>query len=43
MTTAVVRVQRDTDFKDIAMRLAEHDITATPVVDEQDRPIGVEQ
>ncbi|MDF3292591.1 CBS domain-containing protein [Streptomyces silvisoli] len=41
MTTAVVRVRRDTGFKDIALRLAEHDITAVPVVDDQDRPVGV--
>ncbi|MFF4568195.1 CBS domain-containing protein [Streptomyces sp. NPDC001410] len=41
MTTAVVRVRRDTGFKDVALRLAEHDITAVPVVDDQEHPIGV--
>jgi CBS domain-containing protein len=41
MTTAVVRVRRETGFKDIALQLAEHDITAVPVVDDQDRPVGV--
>ncbi|MEU7642193.1 MULTISPECIES: CBS domain-containing protein [unclassified Streptomyces] len=41
MTTAVVSVRRDTGFKDIAQHLAEHDVTAVPVVDNQDRPIGV--
>jgi CBS domain-containing protein len=41
MTTAVVSVRPDTGFKDIAERLAEHDITAVPVVDDQGRPAGV--
>ncbi|MFI0789898.1 CBS domain-containing protein [Streptomyces lydicus] len=41
MTTAVVSVRRGTGFKDIAEHLAEHDITAVPVVDDQGRPIGV--
>ncbi|NBM17615.1 CBS domain-containing protein [Streptomyces sp. GC420] len=41
MTTAVVRVRRDTGFKDVAIHLAEHGITAVPVVDDQDRPVGV--
>ncbi|MCX4458913.1 CBS domain-containing protein [Streptomyces sp. NBC_01340] len=41
MTTAVVSVRRDTGFKDIAQHLAEHDITAVPVVDDQGRPVGV--
>ncbi|AWN30580.1 MULTISPECIES: CBS domain-containing protein [unclassified Streptomyces] len=41
MTTAVVSVRRDTGFKDVAEHLAEHDITAAPVVDDQGRPIGV--
>ncbi|SFH11813.1 CBS domain-containing protein [Streptomyces mirabilis] len=41
MTTAVVSVRRDMIFKDIAQHLAEHDITAVPVVDDQGRPIGV--
>ncbi|WP_171116089.1 MULTISPECIES: CBS domain-containing protein [Streptomyces] len=41
MTTAVVSVRRDTGFKDIVQHLAEHNITAVPVVDDQGRPIGV--
>ncbi|KOT37075.1 inosine-5'-monophosphate dehydrogenase [Streptomyces caelestis] len=41
MTSAVVSVRQDTGFKDIAERLAHHDITAVPVVDGQDRPVGV--
>ncbi|MFE6691814.1 CBS domain-containing protein [Streptomyces sp. NPDC057743] len=41
MTTSVVRVRRDTGFKDIAQHLTDHDITAVPVVDDQDRPVGV--
>ncbi|GGT00888.1 CBS domain-containing protein [Streptomyces chromofuscus] len=41
MTSAVVSVRRDTGFKDIAEHLAEHDITAVPVVDDQCRPVGV--
>ncbi|MCL6735991.1 CBS domain-containing protein [Streptomyces neyagawaensis] len=41
MTTDVVRVRRDTGFKEIAKLLAEYDITAVPVVDDDDRPLGV--
>ncbi|MFP1624709.1 CBS domain-containing protein [Streptomyces sp. 5K101] len=41
MTTAVVSVRPDTGFKDIVQHLAEHDITAVPVVDDQARPVGV--
>ncbi|MER6750475.1 CBS domain-containing protein [Streptomyces sp. PDY-4] len=41
MTTAVVSVRRDASFKDIVEHLAEHDITAVPVVDNLDRPVGV--
>jgi CBS domain-containing protein len=41
MTTAVVHVQPDTSFKEIARLLAEHDITSVPVLDGQDRPLGV--
>ena len=41
MTRAVVRVRRDTGFKQIAQILAEHDITALPVVDEEEHPVGV--
>ncbi|MFD8480556.1 CBS domain-containing protein [Kitasatospora sp. NPDC059673] len=31
----------DTGFKEIARLLAEHDITAVPVLDHEDRPLGV--
>jgi CBS domain-containing protein len=41
MTTSVVRVQKNTGFKEIAKLLAEYDITAVPVVDDDDRPVGV--
>ncbi|MGW5114252.1 CBS domain-containing protein [Streptomyces noursei] len=41
MTASVVSVRRDTGFKDITEHLAEHDIAAVPVVDDQRRPIGV--
>jgi CBS domain-containing protein len=40
MTTPVVRVHRDTGFKEIAKLLAEYDITAVPVVDDE-RVVGV--
>ncbi|WP_031078884.1 CBS domain-containing protein [Streptomyces sp. NRRL WC-3742] len=41
MTSAVVHVRPDTGFKEIARLLAEHDITSVPVLDDQDRPIGL--
>jgi CBS domain-containing protein len=41
MTHMVVRVHRDTPFKEIAELLDEHDITAVPVVDVGDQPVGV--
>ncbi|MFF1272129.1 CBS domain-containing protein [Streptomyces marokkonensis] len=41
MTPAVVSVRRETGFKDITEHLAEHGITAVPVVDSQGRPVGV--
>lgn len=41
MTTPVVRVGKDAGFKEIAKLLAEYDITAVPVVDDDDRPVGV--
>lgn len=41
MTHTVLRVGPDTPFKTIARTLAEHDITAVPVVDDDDRPLGV--
>ncbi|MCI3278299.1 CBS domain-containing protein [Streptomyces cylindrosporus] len=41
MTHDVVRARRDTPFKEIAELLADHGITAVPVVDELDHPLGV--
>ncbi|WP_133916753.1 CBS domain-containing protein [Streptomyces sp. NBC_00582] len=41
MTAAVVKVHRDTGFKEIAKLLAEHDITAVPVVDDDEHTVGV--
>ncbi|MFJ8632418.1 CBS domain-containing protein [Streptomyces sp. NPDC093568] len=41
MTTDVVSVRQDAAFADIAKLLAEHGITAVPVVDDTDRPVGV--
>jgi CBS domain-containing protein len=41
MTHTVFRAHRDTPFKEIAGILADHDITAVPVVDDSDRPVGV--
>ncbi|MQS16238.1 CBS domain-containing protein [Streptomyces kaniharaensis] len=41
MTSAVVHVRPDTGFKEIARLLAEHDITAVPVLDQEDRPLGL--
>ncbi|MFE7529965.1 CBS domain-containing protein [Kitasatospora sp. NPDC057542] len=41
MTHAVVHVRPDTGFKEIARLLAEHDITSVPVLDQEDRPIGL--
>ena len=41
MSDAVVRVQAGTPFKEIAHLLQEYDITAVPVVDDQNRPLGV--
>ncbi|KAB2970868.1 CBS domain-containing protein [Streptomyces sp. SS1-1] len=41
MSDAVVRVQAGTPFKEIAHLLQEYDITAVPVVDEENRPLGV--
>jgi CBS domain-containing protein len=34
-------VREDAGFKDIAKLLAEYGITAIPVVDDDDRPVGV--
>ncbi|CAM5298331.1 CBS domain-containing protein [Streptomyces viridifaciens] len=41
MTSAVVHVRPDTGFKEIARLFAEHDITAVPVLDQEDRPLGL--
>ncbi|MET9776468.1 CBS domain-containing protein [Streptomyces sp. NPDC006367] len=41
MSDAVIRVQRGTPFKEIAHLLQDYDITAVPVVDSEDRPVGV--
>ncbi|WP_369386569.1 CBS domain-containing protein [Streptomyces sp. CG1] len=41
MTRDVVRARRDTPFKELVRLLAENDVTAVPVVDELDRPMGV--
>ena len=41
MTPGVVSVGPDTGFKEIAQLLAGNDITSVPVIDDQDRPLGV--
>lgn len=41
MTTRVVAVRKDATFKDIAALLTEHRVSAFPVVDEEDKVIGV--
>ncbi|MBV9024950.1 MAG: CBS domain-containing protein [Streptomycetaceae bacterium] len=41
MTHMVVRVHRGTPFKEIAELLDEHGITAVPVVDAGDQPVGI--
>lgn len=41
MTASVVRVQGGTGVKEIARLLTEHHITAVPVVDRQDHPVGM--
>ncbi|WP_327365569.1 CBS domain-containing protein [Streptomyces sp. NBC_01217] len=41
MTPTAVSVQRGTTFKEIARLLDEYGVTAVPVVDEKDRPVGV--
>ncbi|MDI3406862.1 CBS domain-containing protein [Streptomyces cavernicola] len=41
MTPTAVSVAPETTFKEIARLLDEYDITAVPVVDEADRPLGV--
>ncbi|MFJ1566471.1 CBS domain-containing protein [Streptomyces erythrochromogenes] len=41
MTPTAVSVQQGTPFKEIARLLKEFDISAVPVVDEAERPVGV--
>ncbi|WP_112470781.1 CBS domain-containing protein [Streptomyces triticisoli] len=41
MTPAAVSVRPGTTFKEIARVLDEYDITAVPVIDDEDRPVGV--
>ncbi|MFJ8942832.1 CBS domain-containing protein [Streptomyces sp. NPDC102395] len=41
MSRNVVRARRDTPFKELVRLLQENDVTAVPVVDELDRPLGV--
>ncbi|EST36821.1 CBS domain-containing protein [Streptomyces roseochromogenus] len=41
MTRDVVRARPDTPFKELVRLLAENDVTAVPVVDDRDRPVGV--
>ncbi|MEJ8655578.1 CBS domain-containing protein [Streptomyces sp. MS1.AVA.4] len=41
MTSEVISAVPTTSFKELAKRLAEHDITGLPVLDEDDRVVGV--
>ncbi|CUW32692.1 MULTISPECIES: CBS domain-containing protein [Streptomyces] len=41
MSRDVVRARPDTPFKELVRLLEENDVTAVPVVDELDRPVGV--
>lgn len=41
MTRGVVRVHRDTAFKKIARIMTDHDVTALPVVDDEEHAVGV--
>lgn len=41
MTHTVVDIAPDTTFKQIVETLAEHDITAVPVVDDDQHPLGI--
>ncbi|WNM32097.1 CBS domain-containing protein [Streptomyces sp. Li-HN-5-11] len=41
MTPAAVSVRPGTPFKEIARILDEYGVTAVPVIDDQDRPVGV--
>ncbi|PBC75863.1 CBS domain protein [Streptomyces sp. TLI_235] len=41
MTRAVVHARPETGFKEITRLLADHDITSVPVLDREDRPLGI--
>jgi CBS domain-containing protein len=41
MTTHVVAVRRNASFKDMAVSLREHRVSAFPVLDDEDRVVGV--
>ncbi|MER7467293.1 CBS domain-containing protein [Streptomyces sp. NPDC097981] len=41
MTDEVVSVTPDTPFKDVAKLLAQHDVSGVPVLDDEDRVVGV--
>lgn len=41
MTRDVVRARRDMPFKEIVRLLTENDVTAVPVVDDREHPVGV--
>jgi CBS domain-containing protein len=41
MTRNVVLARRDTPFKELVRLLADNDVTAVPVVDDLERPVGV--
>ncbi|GGT02735.1 MULTISPECIES: CBS domain-containing protein [Streptomyces] len=41
MTGEVVSVTPDTSFKDIVKLLAQHDVSGVPVLDAEDRVVGV--
>lgn len=41
MTSGVVRARPDTSFKELVRLLERNDVTAVPVVDDEDRPLGV--
>lgn len=41
MTHSVIRVKPHTTFKEIVKLLTDHDITAVPVVDDENHPLGV--
>jgi CBS domain-containing protein len=41
MTHQVVTTHRDTPFKEVAALLARNDVSAVPIVDSRQRPIGI--